>query len=468
MHLHQSASSCQSPITSAVTQPMRQRAKVLLVLATGLLSWGCERMTLSDGLPNKQDCSSCHGRSGDSAPPVAVNGSSSTSDIGVGAHQAHLVAGNVSQPVACTECHVVPSDLLNHPDPLDRPAAVTFGSLATNSGAAPTWNRDQASCSNTYCHGSTLPESSSRKAPVWTKVDGSQRTCTSCHGNPPGGSHPANSKCELCHGAVVSAGGVIKSLSLHINGKVDFADAGVHPAGYTDPTLHGADTKLGKSDCRSCHGAQLQGVSTAVSCDTCHQAGWRTNCIFCHGGTLETSGAPPLDLLGDTATTAIGVGSHTEHVSKTTHPAYACTQCHPAVTDVLTPGHLFDSTPGKSEVTFSNGLSPDGQYSEPGCSKLYCHGTGQANGQMASFIPTTTLSCQSCHPSSTQSSTHSYHTSFACGTCHASVVTGSTTIKDPTLHVNGSVDVQLASGTWNSATKTCSGSVCHTTGDVTW
>lgn len=468
MHLHQSASSRQSRISNAVAQCLRERATILLVIATGLLCWGCERTNLSDGLPDKQDCSSCHGRAGDPAPPVAVNGSSSTSDIGVGAHQAHLVAGKVSKPVACAECHVVPSNVLNHPDPLGRPATVTFGSQASHSGAAPTWNRDQASCSNTYCHGSTLPESSTRKAPLWTRVDGSQRSCTSCHGNPPGGAHPANTKCELCHSAVMSAGGVFKSIALHINGKVDFAVAGYHPAGYTDPTLHGADTNLGKSDCRSCHGAQLQGTSGITGCDTCHQAGWRTNCTFCHGGALETSGAPPRDLVGGTATTALGVGSHNEHVSKTTHPAYACKQCHAAVTDVLTPGHLFDSTPGKSEVTFSNGLSPNGQYVAPGCTNLYCHGTGRANGQASSFIPNMTPTCQGCHPSSTQSSTHSFHTSFTCNICHASVVTGSTTIKDPTLHVNGRVDVQLASGTWISATNTCSGSACHTAGDITW
>lgn len=479
MHLHRS-SSCQSPSTSARALPLRQRAKhlqlsasvaplgILFILMTGWCGWGCERTTLGDGLPDKTDCSSCHGRPADPAPPVALNGASSTTDLGVGAHQAHLVAGKVSGPVACTECHTVPTDVLNHPDPLGRPAPVTFGPRASLSGAAPTWNRNAAACSNTYCHGSTLPESSSRKAPVWTKVDGSQRSCTACHGNPPGGSHPANGKCELCHGAVVSAGGVIKSLSLHVNGKVDFGDAGVHPARYTDPSLHGADTNLGKLDCRPCHGQKLEGTTVALGCDTCHRTGWRTNCTFCHGGTLETSGAPPRDLLGGTATTALGVGSHREHVSKTTHPAYACTQCHAEVTDVLTPGHLFDSTPGKSEVIFTKGLSPAGQYAAPGCATLYCHGTGQANGSVTTFIPAATPSCQSCHPSNTQSSTHSFHTSFTCSICHASVVTGSTTIKDPTLHVNGSVDVSLASGTWTRTTATCSGSACHTSGDITW
>jgi len=68
--------------------------------------------------------------------------------------------GSISAPVACTECHPVPT-LMNgdaHPDPLARGTVTQFlGPLAQTGGATPTWNRTKETCTNTYCHGATLP-----------------------------------------------------------------------------------------------------------------------------------------------------------------------------------------------------------------------------------------------------------------------------------------------------------------------
>ena len=33
-----------------------------------------------------------------------------------------------------------------------------------------------------------------------------------------------------------------------------------------------------------------------MSCDDCHDEGWRTDCVFCHGGVDDTTGAPPEDI----------------------------------------------------------------------------------------------------------------------------------------------------------------------------
>jgi predicted CxxxxCH...CXXCH cytochrome family protein len=188
-----------------------------------LLLASCERRPLADGLPAKLNCSACHGVQGNSAPPCAVNGATSTTDMAVGAHQSHLKAGRLSSLVACEECHVFPSvmDGDEHPNPLGGPAKMTFGPLAQTQGAKPTWNRDTATCTNTYCHGSSLRDASSRPAPRWTKVDGTQIKCDSCHGNPPGGDHSTSKKCEACHGEVVDPGSVIKNKDLHINGTVE-------------------------------------------------------------------------------------------------------------------------------------------------------------------------------------------------------------------------------------------------------
>ena len=62
----------------------------MVVWVWALGGTACERFPLTDGLPTTTDCSSCHGSPGDPAPPAAVDGSNSTSDIGVGAHQSHL------------------------------------------------------------------------------------------------------------------------------------------------------------------------------------------------------------------------------------------------------------------------------------------------------------------------------------------------------------------------------------------
>jgi predicted CxxxxCH...CXXCH cytochrome family protein len=250
------------------------------------------------------------------------------------------------------------------------------------------------------------------------------------------------------------------------DGFADNVSIALHPADYGDGAVHGVDVKQGKADCRTCHGPDLAGTFGIQGCDGCHQAGWRSRCSFCHGGE---SGAPPPDLLGHTATGFLGVGSHTEHGSRTTHPAYPCTACHLAATDVLTPGHVFDASPGRAEVVFSGGLSPAGQYAAPGCNNLYCHGSGRSDGKAASFVPWTPVDCQSCHPSAGLSSSHSHHPALGCQTCHFAVAGNSLTIKNPDLHVDGERQVSLELGTWNGATRTCSGtgSPCHV-GDAVW
>ena len=202
--------------------PAARRAAPLSVMLLALALVSCERSALSDGLPPTQDCSTCHGSSANAAPPKAVDGSWSTTDIGVGAHQAHLIAGKIAGPVACTECHRLPSDLLSHPDPLGRPAAVEFGTKARLHGAVPIWDRNSASCAGTYCHGALLSGAADRPAPIWTKVDDQQLGCTFCHGFPPAGNHPNAPDCYTCHGDVVNPDATIKDVTLHIDGDVQF------------------------------------------------------------------------------------------------------------------------------------------------------------------------------------------------------------------------------------------------------
>lgn len=241
-----------------------------------------------------------------------------------------------------------------------------------------------------------------------------------------------------------------------------------HPVGYDDPDQHGMDAKYQRDACTSCHGTDLSGGSVGVSCDSCHDAGWRTNCTFCHGGTDNTTGAPPLDI--DNQTTDLAFAAHTAHVTEGEHPAYDCVQCHVKPADATASGHFIhaDATPGVAEVDFHSGLNSAGAYTTGSCTNSYCHGNGQsANG---SVTDTATVSCGTCHgvKSTGESSwermsgEHHKHVNdvrAGCETCHATVVAAGDSIIGPTLHVDGTVDVSLPSGiTWDGSR--CTGT-CH-------
>jgi predicted CxxxxCH...CXXCH cytochrome family protein len=221
-----------------------------ILLSCGL---GCKGSPLDTGLPAEFNCSSCHGGPDNAAPPLALDGATSTSDIGVGAHQSHMTGGSISAPVACEECHPVPT-LMNgddHPDPLSRGTVMTFGPIAQSGGANPVWNRAAKTCTNTYCHGATLPGSFKPALPLWTKVDGSQIKCDSCHAILPdglGGSHPLHSaySCDTCHPRVVTPDLTINHRNLHVTGLTDVSMA----AGDWDPT-----TRTCANTPDGCHGS---------------------------------------------------------------------------------------------------------------------------------------------------------------------------------------------------------------------
>ena len=249
-----------------------------------------------------------------------------------------------------------------------------------------------------------------------------------------------------------------------------------HPIDFADSAVHGSAARQQEEACISCHGADLSGGSSAVSCDDCHQEGWRTDCTYCHGGTDNTSGAPPRDIDDATDAASLSFSPHTAHVSDTAlKDAFDCTACHASPTDVLSEGHLFvgDVTPGKAEVDFSGGLSPAGSWDGiDSCSNLYCHGNGRGDNGSAK-VGDQFEDCASCHPHElsgsaawmTMSGRHERHLSidatFDCGDCHKAVVETWSPIKDTSLHVNGTISIApVGTIVWDPATKTCSGE-CH-------
>ena len=244
-----------------------------------------------------------------------------------------------------------------------------------------------------------------------------------------------------------------------------------HPEGYEIPALHSVDAKLHTETCTDCHGADLKGTDDALSCDTCHTMGWRTDCTFCHGGTDNPTGAPPGDLLD--AKTDAAFGAHSRHVEENTHAPFDCATCHVTPEDVLTAGHLFDDTPGLAEVSFTAGLSGEGTWdgSKNTCSNLYCHSNAQDDGGTVA-VTDGPLDCASCHPSldssreawESMSGKHVNHLrdNIGCQDCHVETTHDGATIATPDSHVNGVVDVAPEHDTiaYDPKEGTCTGS-CH-------
>ncbi|PKN58892.1 MAG: hypothetical protein CVU56_03460 [Deltaproteobacteria bacterium HGW-Deltaproteobacteria-14] len=423
-------------------------------------------------------CTSCHGGGTDPAPPTSVSGGSATTLRGVGAHQSHLGSSTWHAEITCLACHEVPAtvDAVGHLDTA-LPAELTWGSAARAGGATPQWNG--VACSNVYCHGTTLIDGG--VAPTWTLVGTGQAACGTCHGRPPAAPHPQSDDCSQCHGEVVAADDVtLLNPSKHIDGIVQAQST--HPAGWADPAVHGAafNNAGGPAACAACHGATLAG-GTGPSCAGCHassSANWQTDCLFCHGGTDNTTSAPPEGVDGEVNFTAMGVGAHTSHVETTTmHLAWGCATCHgtPPVS-VWTPGHIDGD--GAAEVVFDtlNG-SATWDAAAGSCSNLYCHGNGRAAAGTASW-PTSppTLSCHACHQdwtnvtSSGMSGEHRKHNNegIGCNRCHADTVNSNHQITGLAKHVNGLKDVKFSgSGSWNPAGDgTCSSVGCH--GSESW
>jgi predicted CxxxxCH...CXXCH cytochrome family protein len=323
-------------------------------------------------------CDSCHGAGERGAPPPALDGGLLTSNPGVGAHAAHVVAGSTHGAVACSECHVVP-ERVDAPGHVDSalPAEISFGPLAALD-AAPAYVRASFTCQNSYCHGSAQP--------IWTAPRTSDAACGSCHGLPPAKPHPPRSDCSSCHGEVVSALLTFVAPDRHVDGVVDVTLA-----------------------CNSCHGA-------------------------------SPNGAPPTDLSGSSDPTSRGVGAHAAHLRGKLARPVACSECHPVPTSVDDAEHVGDwqlADVRFTGVALRRGHVPSYESTTLSCGDTYCHGPADPGNVSPVWNEPATTTCSSCHPIPPPAP----HPQFPqCWSCHASVVNASLQIINPALHVNGRVD----------------------------
>ena len=389
-------------------------------------------------------CSSCHGDASrvplagadanvKAAPPVDSHGNGDVAARGVGAHAAHVNQASFrAVPLACAECHsgaVPPPGDTTH---ANGTVAFAFGALAKNATwggvtPAPTW--DGTTCANTYCHGAFKNGASA--AMTWAQDV--TLGCTSCHGAPPGGGHPTNSSCGNCHGSGYSATTV--NSATHINGQLD----------------------LNAMTCTSCHGDPAR--------------------VPVVGADPNAKAAPPVDLLGNISSPA--VGAHQAHLNRNgiTTPV-ACSECHPVPSSTT-------HANGTVEVAFGTvigarategGASP--VYSAGTCSSTYCHGnyagsftygtwdwgldqpgpdvTVNYTGSRGSPVWTGgAMACDSCHGNPPRNGTWhsgSHGGGNQCELCHPDASGTSagvgTAITNVSLHVNGFVDV---TPNWNGS-----------------
>ena len=214
-------------------------------------------------------CTGCHGDPARTpsaiapAPPRDTQGNVVTTAAGVGAHQRHLVAGSLRGPIPCTECHVVPGDIAHATQPLQ----LTWGPIARAGGVTPTFNPASLTCTN-HCHG-TAAVGGSVPQPLWNVVNGTQAACGACHGLPPPAPHPTVTggltACVGCHAATLNPDGSVNVAGgTHVDGVIQATGHG----DFSSPAVHGPQffAYLGGTgiNCRSCHGANLDGGIGAI------------------------------------------------------------------------------------------------------------------------------------------------------------------------------------------------------------
>lgn len=334
---------------------------------------GCHGSDFAGGKA-RASCLGCHA-SGPTAC-VTCHGDGPTSS----AHAQHAGA-----QVTCDECHVVPvtwdqpghildgdGRAITSPPPIVLARRAALTLDPADRAGPPSW--DGTTCTNVYCHGAVLHRAGGTAvAPRWDDPTPAG-SCTRCHGAPP-------------------------------------------------PTPDHA-----RADCATCHPADAPHVDGVV------QLGRASGCSGCHGD--DDSPAPPRDLAGNTATTALGVGAHRAHLdgrSRISAPI-SCATCHvvPAVID--SPGHLDAALP---VVAASLGWNRQSQT----CATAWCHEASRPVWTGANQV-----FCGSCHAIPPATPAHATATTLStCASCHPRTVDafGNIIVENgASAHLDGVVDLQ--------------------------
>jgi predicted CxxxxCH...CXXCH cytochrome family protein len=394
------------------------------------------------------------------------------------------LTGVANSGPSCTSCHL---GGLTSGHPADWvPIYSTHGPYVTANGTN--------SCSNQYCHGTTL-----------AGVPDSGPSCTLCHLGTPTSVHPTDwipvysthgpyvnasptgtSACanQYCHGP--SLAGVPDSgpscTSCHMGGVTN-----IHPAGWMGDacTNHGSYALTnGTTGCANiyCHGATLAGVpQSGPSCRKCHPTiPTSPSCGTCHGIPPNGSAYPDLP------------GKHSKHLALN---GVTCAACHNRSCDQ----HMN----GTVDVIFNaayNAKSGTGSFNTTAktCSEVSCHGGPrtqtlaqlQSNQSSTSQTPdwyTGSIAvgsqCQACHIYGTTeynsyySGKHFFHLGgrgniyATCTDCHDTTILSNASRHFPDLGSNVISAGTASATTWwwlNYNGTTCTYAGCHQGETRTW
>jgi predicted CxxxxCH...CXXCH cytochrome family protein len=471
-------------------------------------------------------CSGCHGDGGTRSHPVYASGLAGYSASN--SHVKHVESSSITcdschyntvTQTTTTPTQVRFNQFSGH---LNRASNIRFkpnggftGSFAYGNAGATT-----KTCSSTYCHG-TGPSTAWGGASVACV---SCHTVTTVGGH---NTHAAQFTARFgTMSANLSVGTTARfGCAMCHNPNTGYSN---HTKGEARAGKMAADvffiyTAAGKAALANYTGSKINGGSdgtlkwttgTPSVCNNtyCHSNG-RTNASggFAAGtnATLSwaltglTNGAQPSCTIchGDYAGAAALSGKHAQHLSTVntgygTAMNYGCVDCHSKTVSGNTV--LSQKANHVNKMRDYSGLRAGKQANFNGttCSNIYCHSDGKANYTVgnATLVTRTwagatgALACTACHDNSstaTASAPHGKHTfsdsgltpeyGITCDKCHKRTAASNTAlVAGTTTHINGSYNVNKTdigfatfktyTGSYNSATKTCSATYCHSNG----
>ncbi len=218
----------------------------------------------------------------------------------------------------------------------------------------------------------------------------------------------------------------------------------VHPIGWLNEdstSFHGKFIQTlswNLKDCQRCHGLDYAGGIADKSCTQCH-INTPEDCVVCHGGKDNQTGAPPKDVDDNTQTDVKGVGAHTTHLTGSAFSdGIECSDCHTVPNAFNETGHADSDLP--AEITFSGFASKDNtnpQWDGQSCSDTYCHGSFEPAWTV---IDGTQAACGTCHTLPPGGNHPQGEAIEQCVLCHGNVVDEKKNIINMALHINGEVN----------------------------
>ncbi|MCI0690909.1 CxxxxCH/CxxCH domain-containing protein [candidate division KSB1 bacterium] len=181
------------------------------------------------------------------------------------------------------------------------------------------------------------------------------------HGNVLAAKQYDASECRQCHGNQLDGGiSAVSCKSCHASFP--------HPAtgwvvGANSHIAFLRNNAYNLQSCQGCHGQNYDEVKINNSCSTCHtKPGGPEACNTCHGNSDDdpavlTNVAPPRGLNGETAATTPAVGAHQAHLAyyPSTALASTCQQCHALPQNFAAAGHIDPD--GNAELLFNGDLA---------------------------------------------------------------------------------------------------------------